>query len=173
MGEKEHPRSTGRSGTWQSCTAASKAPAVPAGGLQPLSIKSRHYHSSCSKQTLCHSHPLHLSPPHRERTHSLRTITGGFLCAQLKKGRLVTVEWFLRTCENPCSPLLKVAQMAAFSFQFPFLRYTPFPLFIFFKPSCFLYLYLRYMWYEGLILNIYSLRLVCGIYFNLYIIVCF
>lgn len=39
--------------------------------------------------------------------------------------------------------------------------------FYFFKHSCLLYLYLRYMWYEGLILNIYSLRSVCGIYSNL------
>lgn len=55
-----------------------------------------------------------------------------------------------------------------------FKTHTFFPFSFFFKLSCFLYLYLRYMWYEGLILNIYSLRLVCGIYFNLlYIIVCF
>lgn len=72
-----------------------------------------------------------------------------------------------------CNQFLSVTQRITFSF----LRHNPFSLhlcYFSFKPSFFPYLYLRYIWHEGLILNIYSLRLVCGIYFNLlYIIVCF
>lgn len=87
VGGKEHSRGTGRSGMWQGCTAASRAPTVPAGGLQTLSIKSRHCHAGCSKQALCHNHPLHLSPPHRaRRTRSLRTVTRGFSMGSAQEG---------------------------------------------------------------------------------------
>lgn len=97
VGGKEHSRSTGRSGMWQGCTAASRAPAVPAGGLQTLSIKSRHCHAGCSKQAcvttthyICHLHT-------EQEGHALWGLSlEAFLWVQLKKGRLVTVEWCMR-----------------------------------------------------------------------------
>lgn len=117
-------------------------------------------------------HTCHL---HTEQEgHTLRTITRGFSVGSAQEGE--TAEWCMRMylcCENPWGPFPKVTQTAAFSFQFPFLRLTPFFLFSFFisLPAFFIY---TSGTCGGLILNIYSLRLVNGIYFNLlYIIVCF
>lgn len=59
-------------------TTANGAPAVLADALQPLPSKTRNFHTGCSRQAFCHSHPLYLPPLHTvSRTHSLRTITAG------------------------------------------------------------------------------------------------
>lgn len=89
------------------------------------------------KASLCHNHPLHLSPPHRaRRTRSLRTVTRGFSMGSAQEGETGhcwVVHENVSMLRNPWGSFLKETQVAAFSFQFPFLRLTPFFLFLFFK----------------------------------------
>lgn len=155
----------------------------PAGLLQSQLMVSNHSWSSqgtavltaqgtpCVTAThgICHFHTHTLWGPSLEAS----------LWVQLKNRRPVIVKWCMKThlcsenlSSHPviCSPFPSVTSKDHIFISISIFRtHALFSLFFFyfFKHSCLLYLYLRYMWYEGLILNIYSLRSVCGIYSNL------